>query len=799
MKTSYSIGVLIAAFLLGSCSVIQGPGGDSGISMYGSMTIRASEPGSGSKPESRSILPDLSGTTDPARPVILYKGYFTTSPAVLPVSAKDDRWNEDGSFTLSELPYGEYVFVVEGVHEKGSAVIVSGSASFTIGTSSAESMSIVLAPASGSGTLALAVSWPSDKEVDRVSGSLSPQTGVTATEVSCTVGTSGASLSMSVPSGSYLLLLNFTKNGKVVSPPMIEAVRVFAGYSSTGAIDLAADRFSGYSITYNPNIPADSTGHSGLAPADSTVYQAGATATVLANPNTLAVTGMYLHSWNSSADGSGTTYSAGSSLMMSAINQDLYAIWKIANFSVTYTLNSGVNNPINPTTYSITSSTISLATPTRTNYDFVGWYSDSGLTSASSSIASGSTGDKAFYAKWTPTSYTITYDLGGGTNATANPATYNVTSAAISLASPTRTGYTFGGWYSDSGLASASSSIAAGSTGAKAFYATWALVTYAITYTLNSGTNSGSNPATYNITSAAISLATPTRTNYDFGGWYSDSALTSASSSIPTGSTGDKAFYAKWTPTPYAISYTLDSGTNATANPATYNVTSAAITLAAPTRTGYSFGGWYSDSGLTSASSSIAAGSTGAKAFYAKWALVTYNIVYTLNSGTNSGSNPATYYITSAAITLGNPTRTGYIFDGWYSDSGLTSASSSIATGSTGDKAFYAKWTPAGNISITVSLPSAPSASSLVFRNSSNTTITSVTVTKGTSTPVNTSFTATSYAWYLDNGASTTSTTSTCTINPFSLALGQHVLLLDVTTAAGKKYSGRLVVQVVTP
>jgi hypothetical protein len=86
-----------------------------------------------------------------------------------------------------------------------------------------------------------------------------------------------------------------------------------------------------------------------------------------------------------------------------------------------------------------------------------------------------------------------------------------------------------------------------------------------------------------------------------------------------------------------------------------------------------------------------------------------------------------------------------------------------------------------------------------VFRNSSNTTITSVTVTKGTSTPVNTSFTATSYAWYLDNGASTTSTTSTCTINPFSLALGQHVLLLDVTTAAGKKYSGRLVVQVVTP
>ncbi|MFZ4614785.1 MAG: InlB B-repeat-containing protein [Rectinemataceae bacterium] len=657
MKTSYSLGALLAAFLLGSCSIIQGPGGDSGMSMKGSISIRASESGSGSTPGSRSILPDLSDTTDPARPIVLYKGYFTTSPAVLPVSAKDDRWSDDGNFTLSDLPYGEYIFVVEGVHDRGSAVIVSGSAAFTIGASSPESMTIVLAPASGTGTFALSVTWPSSKEVDSVSGSLSPQTGVTATAVSCSVGASGASLSMSVPSGSYLLLLNFTKNGKVVSPPMIEAVRVFAGYTSTGAIGLAAERFSGYSITYNPNVPVDSTGQSGLVPADSTVYQGGATARVLANPNALAVPGMYLHSWNSSADGSGTTYSAGSTLVMGAINLDLYAIWKIANFSVTYTLNSGVNN--------------------------------------------------------------------------------------------------------------------------------------------------AANPATYSITSAAITLATPTRTNYDFGGWYSDSGLTSASSSIASGSTGDKAFYAKWTATPYTLTYSLDGGTNATANPATYNVTSAAITLADPTRAGYTFVAWYSDSGLTTPLSSIASNSTGAKAFYAEWALVSYNITYTLNSGTNDSANPTSYTVTSAAITLASPTRTGYNFGGWYSDSGLTSASSSIATGSTADKAFYAKWIPAGNISIAVSLPSAPTASSLVFRNSSNTTITSVTVTRGSSTTINTSFTATSYAWSLDNNTSTyltNPTSSSCTITPSTtLALGQHLLLLDVVTAAGKKYSGRLVVQVVTP
>ncbi|GHT66427.1 hypothetical protein FACS189452_02280 [Bacteroidia bacterium] len=72
---------------------------------------------------------------------------------------------------------------------------------------------------------------------------------------------------------------------------------------------------------------------------------------------------------------------------------------------------------------------------------------------------------------------------------------------------------------------------------------------YTITYTLNSGT--GASNSTYTIESAAVTLPTPTRTGYTFDGWYDNAGFTgSAVTSIAAGSTGDKAFYAKWTAIP---------------------------------------------------------------------------------------------------------------------------------------------------------------------------------------------------------------------------------------------------------
>jgi uncharacterized protein (TIGR02145 family)/uncharacterized repeat protein (TIGR02543 family) len=187
----------------------------------------------------------------------------------------------------------------------------------------------------------------------------------------------------------------------------------------------------------------------------------------------------------------------------------------------------------------------------------------------------------------------------------------------------------------------------------------------------------------------------PTRNGYEFGGWYKESSYTNGWVFTTDIVTGPVTLYAKWTAISNSITYILNGGTNHVSNPTSYAVTSATITLAAPSRTGYTFGGWFENSSLSgTAITTIPAGSTGDKIVWAKWTLAEYNITYNnLTGATNNPSNPAKYSM-GGAITLYSATKTAYVFDGWYTDPGFTptSKTSTIVDGSTGDKVFYAKW-----------------------------------------------------------------------------------------------------------
>lgn len=143
-------------------------------------------------------------------------------------------------------------------------------------------------------------------------------------------------------------------------------------------------------------------------------------------------------------------------------------------------------------------------------------------------------------------SYKITYQLNGGTNNAANPVKYTLADEVIFKA-PTRTGYTFEGWYSDSACTKAFAEIPEMTTGDLTLYAKWkanAPSVYKITYKLNGGTNHKSNPATYSTKN--ITLKNPTRKNYTFGGWYTDSKFKSKITTINAATKKDITIYAKW-------------------------------------------------------------------------------------------------------------------------------------------------------------------------------------------------------------------------------------------------------------
>ena len=162
----------------------------------------------------------------------------------------------------------------------------------------------------------------------------------------------------------------------------------------------------------------------------------------------------------------------------------LTAEFTAINYTIGYDLASGAlaEDVTNPSSYTIESNAITLAEPSREGYTFTGWTYEGQTTPVKPvTIAKGSTGNKSYTANWTAITYTIEYTMGGGTNAGSNPTSYTIESNAITLAEPSRDGYTFAGWtYEGQTTPVKSVTIAKGSTGNKSFTAQWTPIEIAL-------------------------------------------------------------------------------------------------------------------------------------------------------------------------------------------------------------------------------------------------------------------------------------------------------------------------------
>jgi uncharacterized repeat protein (TIGR02543 family) len=155
-----------------------------------------------------------------------------------------------------------------------------------------------------------------------------------------------------------------------------------------------------YTVTFNLN------GGSGTL-ANQTVASGTAITLPNSSASTFFFTGYTFAGWNTAANGSGTSYAAGSSYTVSG-NVTLYAIWQNAtSYTVTYNLNGGTG-VANPATVLAGSSTIlpssSASTFYFTNYNFVNW-NTAANGSGTSYLAGASytpTGNVTLYAIWQP-------------------------------------------------------------------------------------------------------------------------------------------------------------------------------------------------------------------------------------------------------------------------------------------------------------------------------------------------------------------------------------------------------------
>ncbi len=359
----------------------------------------------------------------------------------------------------------------------------------------------------------------------------------------------------------------------------------------------------------------------------------------------------------------------------------LYAKWTPIVYTIEYVTYGGTATG-NPSTFIVTD-TVTFNDASRSGYVFRGWYTAAEGGSRVTEIVAGTTGNVVLYAHWDYIS-TISFNSNGGSSVGTIS---NVEGTTISApTAPSKTHYTFAGWYSDSALTEKYTFSVQPETDIT-LYAKWTPVQYQIVYVTNGGSHS--NRTTYTVEDS-FTLTNASKTGHTFVAWFTDAEFTSAVvSEIKAGTSGTITLYANYSINQYTISFEENGGT--TVENITQNYATSVTAPEAPAKNGYTFAGWYTNSALTSKYSFSTMPARNIT-LYAKWNLVTYDITYNLNGGSNNVSNPATYAITGSKITLGTPTKTGYTFAGWYTDAEYNTAITEIASGSYGDVELFAKW-----------------------------------------------------------------------------------------------------------
>lgn len=312
----------------------------------------------------------------------------------------------------------------------------------------------------------------------------------------------------------------------------------------------------------------------------------------------------------------------------------------------------------------------------------------------------------SYTASWTANTYAVMFNANGGAVADGSIETRNVAfNASYSeLATLTKAGYTFDGWFT---AAEGGSKVTAETAMTVAqdhtLYAQFTAVTYAISYNGIQGATH-TNPKSYGVATGAVTLTEAVKAGYTFAGWYENAEFSgSAVTVIPTDSAKDIVLYAKWVENSYTVIFHANNGDNATSKQQFTYTESKALDANTFTKAGYEFKGWSVDNTATKPSytneqvvSGLTGSANGEVHLYAVWGLVEYAILYeNMDGAANAEDNPTSFTEKANVITLHDPEgKTGYTFGGWYMDAGLTDkVTGSLTLTSYRTWTFYAKWT----------------------------------------------------------------------------------------------------------
>lgn len=355
-----------------------------------------------------------------------------------------------------------------------------------------------------------------------------------------------------------------------------------------------------------------------------------------------------------------------------------YAVFAPTNYTVSYYLNGGICNEELQTSFTVDDKII-LPTPQKSGADFLGWYQNSDYSGTAVEKLTCKFSNVTLYAYWSDKTYTIIYDLQGGTIESANPETVTSDQEVV-LNAPYKKGYEFLGWYDDEFYGLKYTSVGGENAKNLVLYARFQKddSVYVITYDLQGGVADGENPADLH-RGEAKKLNPAVKPGYDFLGWYDNKEGNGEAYEYLVDISTNLSLYAVYRAKTYTVRYEYDGfyeGQSSNPNVIEYGET---VTLLPVCESGYDFLGWYTSSSYLADEKVKTIDKTNIGTFstlYAKYTAKTYTITLITDGGSIDGDiAPATkidggyvYLRTVEMPTLYPPTlkKDMYVFFGWY-------------------------------------------------------------------------------------------------------------------------------------
>jgi Listeria/Bacterioides repeat len=328
--------------------------------------------------------------------------------------------------------------------------------------------------------------------------------------------------------------------------------------------------------------------------------------------------------------------------------------------------------------------------PTREGYAFKGWFKDPGFAYPWNFESDRIMGVTTLYAKWEINTYFVHFDPQGGTD-TFSPITVEYGSNIEEpTPSPTRSNYTFLGWFKEIGCNTPWNFTEDTIAGDTTLYGKWDATALTVTFDSQGGSLVGSISADYNM--MITKPSDPFKPGFTFKGWYQEAACNTVWTFASDRVQSDLTLFAKWDVNLYTVSFDSLGGSAVPAQTAQNE--SVTPKPADPLRSGYSFGGWFKEDACITPWDFAVDKVTLDTTLFALWTADEAAIEFVTNNGTDVpkmvGATDREILDTSMPITV----RDGYTFNGWFASADF---SGDVVT-ALPDKypvdglTYYAKW-----------------------------------------------------------------------------------------------------------